>query len=209
MNKLSLQRMVFGVALLWVCTLVACGSANHTTATSGPQRTTTSPPGTSSAPRATVPQAGTAATAGSGSTPRAGTGNAGSGPIVILSPTPVPGGNAQSQQAVLADRTLIINNVNKGTANAGSASITLTMVLKNNSGKTLINQPSSFQLVSSEGDAFGLSANATSSFFGTVASHGSRSGLVVFQVPAGAAHGLHLLYRSESATETVFLPLSV
>ena len=46
-------------------------------------------------------------------TPKASSGSPGKGPLVISSPTPVPGGKAGSQQIVLGDHTLIINSVSK------------------------------------------------------------------------------------------------
>jgi hypothetical protein len=82
------------------------------------------------------------------------------------------------------------------------------MTIKNTSTKPIMNKAAFFQLIGSEGDAFGLASGATSNFFGPIAPQSSRSATIVFQVPAGAVNGLHLLYRPEVATETVSVALN-
>jgi len=130
-------------------------------------------------------------------------------PTVILSPTPIPGGGPHSQQVLLADRVLLINNVSRGTGtDASSVTIRLTMTLKNTSAKTITNVDTYYSLFGSEGDVFGLPLNANGSFFGAIAANGLRSGTLVFQVPLGADTALRLLYRSEVARETVFVPIN-
>ena len=177
---------------LCLCVLSACSSSDATTT------------GATATPKATSGANSTAiAVTSVASTP-------GVGPTVILSPTPVPGGGAHSQQVILADRTLIINDVSKGAgSDASSTAIHMTMTMKNTSTKAITNQPSYFSLFGTEGDVFGLAANTTGSFFGSIDANSARSGTVVFQVPTGAAKALKLFYRSNVANETVFVPFKV
>ncbi|HKF39354.1 MAG TPA: DUF4352 domain-containing protein [Ktedonobacteraceae bacterium] len=136
-------------------------------------------------------------------------GTPGTGPIVILTPTTAPGGNPHSQLVTLADRTLIIANVSQQAGNdSNSKEINLTMTIKNTSTKPIMNEAAFFQLIGSEGDAFGVTSGTTSNFFATVAPQSSRSATIVFQVPVGTVNGLHLLYRPEVATETVSVALN-
>lgn len=173
-----------------LCLLSACSSGDP--AASGPTSKATTGSGSTAVAVTSVP-----------STP-------GVGPTVILSPTPVIGGGAHSQQVVLADRTLIINDVSKAAGtDASSTAIRMMMTLKNTSSKAITNQSSYFSLFGTEGDVFGLPSNTTGSFFGTIDANSSRSGTVVFQVPTGAAKTLKLFYRSEVANETVFVHFSV
>ena len=72
-----------------------------------------------------------------------------------------------------------------------------------------MNEASYFQLIGAEGDTFGLQSSATADFFGTIASKFSRNGTIVFQIPTAAIDSLRLLYRSEVATETVFVSLNM
>ena len=203
MDKMALKYVVLCVMVLWVCALVACSPASS----SKDRATTPTAKGTSSI-NDTTPVIPTSVP-GTPVIPTSVPGTPGVGPIVILSPTPVPGGGTHSQQVVFADRTLIINDVSKGAgADANLVAVSLKIMLKNTSGKVIMNESSYFSLLGSEGDAFGLPATTTSSFFGSIASNSSRSGTIVFQVPAGAIKGLHLLYRSNVATETVFLPIT-
>ena len=131
----------------------------------------------------------------------------GTGPIVILSPTTDAAG---SQIVTLPDRTLVIRKVSKQTGvDANTTGISVTMTIKSTSTASIKNQASYFQLVGAEGDAFGLQSSATASFFGTIAAKSSRSGTIVFQVPSSAISGLRLFYRSEIASETVFVSLNV
>jgi hypothetical protein len=134
----------------------------------------------------------------------------GIGPTVILTPTRVPGGNAQSQLVTLPDRILTITNVSKqvGT-DSSSITINLTITIKNTGAKTINNEAAYFQLTGAEGDVFGLQSSAVPNFFGTIASQSSRSGTIVFMVPAGAVNGMRLLYRPEITIETIFVPLNL
>lgn len=133
----------------------------------------------------------------------------GVGPTVILTPTTVPGGRPHIQLVTLVDRTLIITSVSQQTATESNVTvISLTMAVKNTSTKPIRNEATFFQLIGSEGDTFGVASGATSNFFGTIAPLSSRSATIVFQVPAGAVNGLHLLYRPEVATETVSVTLN-
>src|SRR5579859_8045536 len=61
----------------------------------------------------------------------------GVGPTVILTPTRVPGGNAQSQLVTLPDRILTISSISKqaGT-DSSSIAISLTLTIKNTGAKT-------------------------------------------------------------------------
>ena len=197
----SIQRFIaFGIMAFCLCTFVACSGSDGTTGESA-----------SATPKATTTTS--KATTGATSTPIAVTAvpsTPGKGPIVILSPTPVAGGGVHSQQVVLADRTLIINSVSKSAGtDANSLAITMSLTLKNTSAKTILNQPNYFSLFGTEGDVFGLSPQTTSPFFGSISTNNSRSGTVVFQIPAGAAKTLKLFYRSEVPSETVFVPFTV
>jgi hypothetical protein len=128
----------------------------------------------------------------------------------VTSPTPVPGGNANSQQVALQDRTLVLNQASKQDNAAGTSSlITLVLTIKNTSDKPIMNQPSFFQLLSTEGDSFTYQSNSSDNFYTEVPAHSSRDGTIVFQIPRAAASHLRLLYRPEVATETVVMSLNV
>ena len=143
-------------------------------------------------------------------TPKAASGSAGKGPLVISSPTPVPGGKAGSQQIVLGDRTLIINSASKQKgASTNSTSINLDLAVQNTSDKAIMNQSTFFQLMATEGDTFGYQYNSPDNFYGPIAAHTTRSGTIMFQVPTAAASSLRLLYRPEIATETAIILLKV
>ena len=133
----------------------------------------------------------------------------GVGPTVILSPTPVPG-YAQWQLVTLPDRILVISNVSKvAGADSSLTGISVAIRVTNTGTKSILNQASFYQLMVAEGDAFGLQSGTHSSFFGNIAPEKSRKGTLVFQVPAAALGGIQLLFRSEIATETVFIALNV
>ncbi len=137
-------------------------------------------------------------------------GPSGSGPIVITSPTHISGGNANSEQVVLKDRTLVISSVSKQNgANAASSLITLVLTVKNTSNKPIMNKSTFFQLMGTEGDTFSYQSNSSDNFYGTVPASSSHSGTVVFQLPSAAAHNLRLLYRPEVAVETALVMLNV
>ena len=188
-----LKCLLFCCCVSLLCVLAGCNTNANTTASSN---TPVSTP--------TQPQVPPQATSTSSAVSH------GAGPIVILSPTPVPGGNSSSQMIVLPDRTLMINNVSKQQgSDANSAAIVLIITIKNTSAKSIMNEASFFQLIGAEGDTFGLPSNITSSFFGAIAAKASRDGTLTFQVPTAAISGIRLLYRSEIASETVFVSLKV
>src|SRR5947209_705597 len=203
-NKVMfLQRkklVLSGVTLVLFLLLVACGSAgSESTGTSSTQ----------------IPGSISSATAAATITPRqvtprAARGSAGKGPLVISSPTPVPGGKAGSQQIVLDDRTLIITSLSKQRgASTNSTLINLDLAVHNTSNKAIMNQSTFFQLMGPEGDTFGYQYNSSDNIYGTIAAHMTRSGTIVFQVPTVAMSSLHLLYRPEIATETAIVLLKV
>jgi len=143
-------------------------------------------------------------------TPKASSGSPGKGPLVISSPTPVPGGKAGSQRIVLGDRTLIINRVSKQTgASTNFTLINLDLAVRNTSDKAIMNQSTFFQLMGPEGDIFSYQYNSSDNFYGTIAAHTTRSGTIVFQVPAAATSSLRLLYRPEIAAETAIILLKI
>ena len=92
---------------------------------------------------------------------------------------------------------------------SNSIAINLTITIKNTGAKTINNDATYFQLISAEGDAFGLQSKAAPNFFGSIASQSSRSGIIIFQVPSGAINGIRLMYRPEVSTETIFVPLNL
>lgn len=162
-------------------------------------------------PRNASPGSTSAATATAATTIQpAVSGKPGTGPIVIATPTIVPGSNGHAQQVVLPDRVLIIENVSQqpGT-DAASIAISVTMMLKNTSSHAITNQASYFQLVGAGGDTFGLQSNAAAGFFGSITANNTRSGTIVFQIPMGAVAGLHLLYSPDVTTEKTIVPLKI
>src|SRR5947207_12063478 len=104
----------------------------------------------------------------------------GNGPIVVTSPTPVPGGNANSQQVVLKDRTLVLNSVSKkDSADGQSSLITLVLTVKNTSDMPIMNQASFFLLMSAEGDTFTYQYSSSDNFYSDVSARDSRDGTVI------------------------------
>ena len=196
-----------GVALV-ACSDASSGNGNGTAQgnKSGGNSQTVGTTGATGATGATQGGTTTVATPVSGTPGK--TGTSGNGPIIILSPTPVPGGSTHSQQVALSDRTLIINDVTKSAgASANSVTITLSVEVKNTGSKAILNQSDYYILTSSEGDSFGVTSSPTSSFYGTIGASNSHSGTLVFQIPSAAATGLRLMYRPEVAADTAFLPL--
>jgi len=192
---------VGGWILVLVLLLVACSSAgsNKSAGTGSTQNHGSTPLATAIA--TITPQL---------VTPKAARGSPGKGPVVISSPTPVPGGKSGSQQIVLGDRTLIINNVTRQQgASANSTLISLDLIVRDTSNKAIMNQSTFFQLMGPEGDAFGYQYNSSDNFYGTIAAHTTRSGTIVFQLPTAATSSLRLLYRPEVATETVIILLKI
>ncbi len=134
----------------------------------------------------------------------------GVGPTVILTPTRVPGGNQQSQLVNLPDRIITITSLSKQAGpESNSISINLTITVKNTSTKTINNNASYYQLISAEGDTFGLQSDAPQKFFSSIASQSSRSGTITFEVPAGAISGMRLMFRPDVSSETVFVTLNL
>lgn len=141
--------------------------------------------------------------------PKTGTNKPGTGPIIIQTPTPVPGGSSSSQQITLPDRTLVIESVSRQANTATNmTTVTVKLMVKDTSSQSIKNLATSYQLVGAEGDMFGLPAGTTGTLFGTIAPGSSRSGTLAFQeIPSFAVQKLQLLYRSESA-QTVFITLN-
>ncbi len=193
-----------GVIVVLFLLLVACGSAgnessNGNTGTGSTQDQGSTPSATAAA--SITPQL---------VTPKAASGSPGKGPLVISSPTPLPGGKAGSQQIVLGGRTLIINSVSKQKeASTHSTLINLDLAVQNTSNKAIMNQSTFFKLMGPEGDTFGYQYNSSDNFYGTITAHTTRSGTIMFQVPTAATSSLHLLYRPEIATETAIVLLKV
>lgn len=134
----------------------------------------------------------------------------GTGPTILVSPTPIPGAGPKSEQMVFKDRTLQILDVNKQKgSDANSVSVVLNVNIKNTSGQTIQNQADFFVLVGAEGDTFGKQTNSSDTFYGTIDAQSDRNGTIVFSVPSAAVKGLRLMYRSEVAGETVFMPLNL
>jgi hypothetical protein len=142
--------------------------------------------------------------------PKSSGGSSGHGPLTISSPTPVPGGRVGSQQIVLGDRTLIINSVIKQKGVSPNTSlITLDVAVRDTSAKAIMNLPAFYRLIGPEGDTFSYQYNSSDDFYGTIAVHATRSGIIVFQVPAASTSSLRLLYRPEIATETAIILLKI
>ncbi len=198
------KLVLIGVILVMFLLLGACGSAGSESSDGNTGTGSTQDQGsTYSAPAAATltPQL---------ITPRSSSGSPGKGPLVISSPTPVPGGKAGSQRIVLGDRTLIINSVSKQKgASPNSTLITLDLVVQNTSAKAIKNQSTFFQLMGPEGDTFGYQYNSSDNFYGIIAADTTRRGSIVFQVPTAAISSLRLLYRPEIATETAIILLKI
>jgi hypothetical protein len=209
-----LKYLCFLMFLSFLLLLSACGPTDNPRGNQG-QNTTTP---TTEAPQ--HPPTGESRTPVSSATPTKGLttpivitpstnkGKPGTGPIIINSPTPVPGGPSGSQQAVLSDRTIIVNKVSKqaGT-NSEMQILTLSITIKNTGSKAIENQATFFQLIGVSGDFFGQ-INSSDNFYGPIAAHSTRNGTIIFQLPtAAAARNLRLMYRSEVPAETVMLPI--
>lgn len=208
-----LKHGIIGLLLVCAFALAACGgstASNSNTVT--PNATATQPEISTNPTKSVAATTTTTATTRKANTPVAATPvttpTPSNGPQTILTPTPVAGGGANSQQVTLADRTLIINSVSKQqNSSANSTAVTLVMAVHNTGTKAIQNQASFYELVGTEGDIFGLQSSATASFFGTIAPQASLNGTIVFQVPSAASSGLRLLFRPEVTSETVFVAL--
>ncbi len=191
-----------GVILVLFLLLAACGSAGSESSNGNTGTGSTQDQGSTYA----APAAATVTPLLI--TPRSSSGSPGKGPLVISSPTPVPGGKAGSQQIVLGDRTLIINRVSKQKG-ANTSLIFLDLAVQNTSHKAIKNLSTFFQLIGPEGDTFGYQSNSSDNFYGTIAAHTTRSGTIMFQVPTAATSSLRLLYRPEIATETAIILVKI
>jgi hypothetical protein len=137
-------------------------------------------------------------------------GTPGHGPQVIASPTPLPGGKAGSQTVALSDRILVINSVTKRPAKQKqSVVIDLNVAVRDTGQKVIRNDSGFYELIDLGGDTFTATARDSGSFYGTIGSQASRSGVIEFQIPAAAASGLFLLYRPENGADTVLTRLQV
>jgi len=201
-----IKSLVVSVLCVMMFLLAAC--SDSTPSETGQVPKTTSPtntpvPTTAATANATVINvAGPGTAAATNVTPPA-------GPKVVNTPTPIAGGNSQSQQLVLKDRTLLITDVTKQTGSDPTVvSISLTLTVKDTGGTAIKNQPEFFQLVGAEGDTFGKQSNSSDTFYGPIDASGQRSGTIVFQVPSAALNGIRLMYRPEDPSETIFTPLS-
>lgn len=206
-----LKHGMIGLLLVCVFALAACGGPTTSNSSTVTPNATATQPEVSTNPTKSVAATTTTATTTTHkvNTPVVATPviTPATGPQTILTPTPVVGGGANSQQVVLADRTLIISSESKQNSGTNSTAVTLVMAVHNTGTKAIQNQASFYELVGTEGDIFGLQSSATASFFGTIASQGSLNGTIVFQVPSAASNGLRLLFRPEVASETVFVAL--
>ncbi len=190
------------VLLLLAFAVAACGSSGGTTpvkvAGNQPTVTPTTDTPTSTVVATAVPTTGAVATPASQNSPS-------SGPNIILTPTPAPGGG---QEVTFPDRVLVIGQVSKLASVGSSTPVSVALTVKNTGAKTIPNEAAFFQLVGSEGDIFGYQSSVTAGFLGPIAPQSSHAGTIVFPVPTAAmSGGLRLLYRSEIDTETVFVAL--
>ncbi|SRR5579884_210461 len=201
------KHVVWGMLstlLLCLCLFSAC-STSDTTSNNAPSAATTNTV-TNGMPSATPAQNKTIGNMSATATPIQSNGAA---PVELGTPTPLPGGNSTSQQAVLKDRTLVIESVSKQKgANPDPVAINLTLTIKNTGDRTIQNQASFFQLVGMSGDFFGQ-INSSDNFYGPIAAHTTRSGTITFQLPAAAATNLRLMYRSEVPSGALLIPLKL
>jgi len=198
---LSKKFVLGGVLLLMFALLVACGSAggNSTSGSTGINFThdQATPAITAIIPHQ-VP-------------PKVKNGVGGKGPLVAAGHTPVSGGQVGSRQIVLSDRTLLINSISKQQGvNANSTLVNLNLTVQNTGSKTIQNKSTFFVLMGTEGDTFEYQYNSSDNFYGPMAAHAIRQGIITFQVPtAAAATPLNLLYRPEIVTETALVLLKI
>ncbi len=206
MNKIYLKSAIICGIVFLLFAMTSCGNptdSNGSTSTPTPiqQEVSTNP---------TIAPSPTATHVHSAQVVATPTSTPGTGPLVILTPTPLPGGSSNGQLVTLPDRTLAIYSASKQPGmDANSTAISLVMTINNTGTKPILNQAAYYLLVGSEGDVFGYQSSATAGYFGTIAPHNSRSGTIVFQVPAAAVKGLRLMFRPEIVQETVFVALSM
>jgi hypothetical protein len=110
---------------------------------------------------------------------------------------------------VLGKSTLTVNQVSQHTGpNPNSTLIDLDLVLQNNGDQGILNQSTSFELIGPDGDTF-ANRSTDSGFYGTLAGHAIRTGVVEFEVPKAATSGLSLIYRPGPNTQAALLSLKV
>jgi hypothetical protein len=127
-------------------------------------------------------------------------------PVVIESPTPVPGDSSGAQQVGLSDRIIVIESVSEQT-DSDFATITLQLTLKDTGNKGIDNLSTAYKLVGTEGDMFG--PESSSDYFGVVAAGSARSGAITFQqIPSAATRKLQLFYYADES-QAVFAPLTI
>jgi hypothetical protein len=85
----------------------------------------------------------------------------------------------------------------------------LDLVLQNNGDQPITNPSTAFEVIGPEGDIFPARATSADTFYGPLAGHASRSGVVEFEVPRAASSGLSLLYRPKEAAQTALVALKV
>ena len=120
-------------------------------------------------------------------------------------------GQGPGQVVVLTDRRLTVGAAKVRRAAVPHSTLVQCEVTVNNTGDwTIVNRPTSFVLMDSQGDAFGSSSHG-GGLFGPVAAHTSRTGLAEFELPeaAATAAGLRLEYRADGSSEAVILSLVV
>jgi hypothetical protein len=206
MNRIYLKSTIICGMVFLFFVMASCGDPTNSSSSPG----TPTPVQQEVSTNPTIAPSSTATHAHSAPVVATPTSTPGTGPLVILTPTPLPGGSSNGQLVTLPDRTLAINSASKQQGmDANSTAISLVMTINNTGAKPILNQATYYLLVGSEGDIFGYQSSATAGYFGTIAPHNSRSGTIVFQVPAAAVKGLRLMFRPEIVQETVFVALSM
>jgi Domain of unknown function (DUF4352) len=200
MFQLHKKFVLAGASLIVLLLLVACrSSTGNNTGNSSIERSSTNSSTTASV--AITPQL---------IAPKDTGGSSGKGPLVISSPTMLPGGKPGTQQIVLGDRTLIIYRVTQQNgASSNFALISVDLTVQNTGPKAILNRSTFFQLIGPEGDAFDYQYKSSDNFYGPIAAYKTRSGTIVFQLPKAATSSLQLLYRPEIAAETVIVRLKI
>jgi hypothetical protein len=87
--------------------------------------------------------------------------------------------------------------------------IDLDLGVQNNGDQGILNQSVSFELIGPDGDTFASRSADSGPFYGTVAGHGARTGVVEFEVPKAATSGLSLIFRPGPNAQAAMLSLKV
>lgn len=138
-------------------------------------------------------------------------GSAGVGPRVISKTAATSHAPPGAEVIALRDRVVTLKAIS-GRPSGGGLEITieLRVTIRNTSRKMILNRSRFFLLIAPGGDTFSPEAgSATRHFYDPIAADATRHGSIKFALPAGAAAGLHLLYRPEVPTEAVILSLPV